>query len=337
MQEPNELTQLLVKMTQLLQLENPIGHRNLTLVPIKGESTGLDYVMGSDAIEDGTLTVKEVSDSGDVNMLIVQNKSDKRVLLLDGEELIGAKQNRILNTTILIEANTTQKIPVSCVEQGRWRHTSSKFSAGMYSPPEMRSKKSRVVSHSYARCGKAVSDQGEVWDDVENLVHDLDAHAPTRAMKDAFDQRADDFGSYVRALPYPEGTRGVMAAISGRFVAMDVLDRPDAFKQIWKRLVTGYAMDAMRRRSLDYKPFTEKSAKFFIDSIGDCEVSEFDATGLGKELRFESDQVLGQALVVEDSLVHMSVFPNDMQNRSEGPSGHRIMPPSFRRRPRRPR
>ncbi|RKY06339.1 MAG: hypothetical protein DRP56_07600 [Planctomycetota bacterium] len=336
MNKPNELTRLLVKMTELLQLDNPVGHRNLTLVPIKGDSVGLDYILAAEAIEDGTLTVKEVSDSGDVNTLIVQNKSDKRVLLLDGEELVGAKQNRILNTTILIEASTTQKIPVSCVEQGRWNHVSSKFSSGMYSPPEMRLNKSRAVSRSYAECGQAVSNQGEVWADVENIVSDLDTHAPTRAMKDAFDQRSRDFDSYVLALPYPEGARGIMAAISGRFVAMDVLDRPDAFKQIWNRLVTGYAMDAARRRTDDDKLFTEKGAKFFIDSIGDCEVSQFDSAGLGKELRFESDQILGQALIVDDCLVHMSVFPNDVENRSADPRGRRIMPPSFRRRPRRP-
>lgn len=335
MQEPNGLTRLLVKMTQLLELDNPVGHRNLTLVPIRGGSDTLDYILGADAIADDTLTVKEVSDSGDVNTLIVQNKNDKRVLLLDGEELIGAKQNRILNTTILIEANTTQKIPVSCVEQGRWNHVSAKFSAGMHSPPEMRMNKVRAVSRSYAQCGEAISDQGEVWADVAKLSQDLKAHSPTGAMKDAFDQRSRDFGSYVRALPYPEGARGVMAAISGRFVALDVLDQPETFKQIWKRLVTGYAMDAMRRRSRDYKPFTEKSAKFFIDSIGECEVSAFGASGLGRDLRFESDQILGQALVVDDVLVHMSVFPNDEQNRAAGPRGRRIMPPSYRRRPRR--
>ena len=55
----------------------------------------------------------------------------------------------------------------------------------------------------------------------------------------------------------------------------------------------------------------------------------------GSELRFESDQVLGQALVVDDVLVHMSVFPNEQQHRGAHDSGGHIMPPSFRRRPRR--
>ena len=130
------------------------------------------------------------------------------------------------------------------------------------------------------QCGRAISDQGEVWADVENIVNDLESHAPTRAMKDVFDQRAGDSDSYVRALPYPEGARGIMAAISGRFVAMDVLDRPQTFQKIRDRLVAGYAMDAARRRTSDYKPFTEKSAKFFIDGIGECGVSEFDSPGL---------------------------------------------------------
>jgi len=333
--ENDNVNQLLALFAQSVEIKNPIEYRNLTLFPLKGPTTELDYILAKDAIANDTLIVKEINDSGNVNRLMVQNKGDGRVLLLDGEELIGAKQNRILNTTILIEANITQKIPVSCVERGRWRHTSPKFSSGMYSPPQMRRNKVRAVSRSYAHCGQAISNQGEVWADVEKLSQDLNAHSPTHAMKDAFDQRAEDFDSYVRALPYPEGSRGIVATISGRFVAIDVLDRPDTFKQIWNRLVTGYAIDALRRRNQDHKTFTEKNARSILDSISDCRVSVFDAVGLGKELRFESDQVLGQTLVVEDSLLHMSFFPNEMQSRSVGPNGQRIMPPSFRRRPRR--
>ena len=296
----------------------------------------MDYLLCQEAIEEGLLAVREVSDSGDVNVLLVENKADKPVLLLDGEELVGAKQNRILNTTILIAAKTTQKIPVSCVEQGRWRHTSANFAVGTYAPPQMRNKKSRRVSASYKASGQAISDQGEVWQDVEAMVGSLKAHSATHAMKDAFDQRADDFGSFVKALPYPEGARGMLAAVSGRFVAMDALDRPEMFKCVWNRLVSGYAVDAIGRAEADAKPFGEKSARFILDSLSECRVSAFKAVGLGQELRFESDVMLGQALAVDDGVVHISVFPNDPQGQRGEDWARHIMPPSFRRRCRRP-
>jgi environmental stress-induced protein Ves len=63
--------------------------------------------------------VAEVDESGQFSRLKVINRSDLSVLILDGEELVGAKQNRIVNTTILIAAESVTIIPVSCVEQGR--------------------------------------------------------------------------------------------------------------------------------------------------------------------------------------------------------------------------
>jgi hypothetical protein len=43
----------------------------------------------------------EVNETGSVPELKVINRSPEMVLLLDGEELVGAKQNRIVNITIL--------------------------------------------------------------------------------------------------------------------------------------------------------------------------------------------------------------------------------------------
>ena len=190
-------------------------------------------------------------------------------------------------------------------------------------------------SDNYAVRGEAVSDQGKVWQDVEGYIADFEAHSPTMAMRDTVEQKRHDFESYVNALPYPEGARGVMVAVSGRFVSMDVLDQPKMFERIWNRLVTGYAMDAARNRDQGNTPFTEKGAKFFLDSIPECTVSEFKAVGLGRELRFESNLLLGQALVIDNDLVHMSVFPNREHNRTAHNDRYHIMPPSFRRRPRR--
>ena len=63
--------------------------------------------------------------------------------MLDGEELIGAKQNRILNTTVLVAAHTEVTIPVSCVEQGRWGYRGRQFRPGdaRSTPPSARGRR----------------------------------------------------------------------------------------------------------------------------------------------------------------------------------------------------
>ncbi len=79
-----------------------------------------NYLTLDQVLTEGLIEVSDVSESGSVPELKVINKAAKMVLILDGEELVGAKQNRIVNTTILVAVRCTMVIPVSCVEQGRW-------------------------------------------------------------------------------------------------------------------------------------------------------------------------------------------------------------------------
>jgi len=96
--------------------------------------------------------------------LLLINRGDRPVLLIDGEELVGAKQNRVLNLTILAPAQSEIVIPVSCVEQGRWHEVSAAFCAS----PRVhfaagRAAKVASVSDCLAQGQGAVSDQSEVW------------------------------------------------------------------------------------------------------------------------------------------------------------------------------
>ena len=106
------------------------SYRNLAVFPLlSGYATGLDYMTLDEGLAGGLIQVTEVSQGGTVPELKVVNKSPRMVLILDGEELVGAKQNRIVNTTILVQAQSTTVIPVNCVEQGRWHYRSPSFSS----------------------------------------------------------------------------------------------------------------------------------------------------------------------------------------------------------------
>src|SRR5438132_1291509 len=114
-----------------VRVGQPIRHEALTILPLFIESNGqVDYLLSDEAIQASSVTVEEVSEGGSVPDLLVENKGDLRVLFIEGEELIGAKQNRILNTSVLIAAHSKIKIPVSCVERGRWRYKSRHFGSG---------------------------------------------------------------------------------------------------------------------------------------------------------------------------------------------------------------
>ncbi len=344
--------QALRPFVEALQVGDPIGHANLTLVPLRGgRHELLEYMLAAEAIKAGTLTITEVSEGGSVPELLATNEAGSMVLLLDGEELVGAKQNRILNTTVLLRARSKTKIPVSCVEQGRWRHVSHDFSSGSYSPAGLRARKSRDVSRSLLAVGQAMSDQGAVWDDVAERAACLQSPSPTMAMHDVVEQNQDSLNTYVKALTYPAGTCGVIAAIAGRFVAFDLFDKAQTMEQVWPRLVTGYAMDAIYRRRADgkiamkSKTFTAKGAGALLEHLGQVPCMPCPSVGLGDDWRFEAPDILGQALIVsadgENSpgeqaprvCVHLSAFPNDLGTSDPG-HGHAILPPS-RRRPRR--
>jgi hypothetical protein len=97
----------------------PVTHGGLAVIPLLApDLDDPDWLTLEEAGDRARVT--EVSEAGSVPFLQVANAADRPLLLLDGEDLIGAKHNRILNTTVLVAAQTEVTIPVSCVEQGRW-------------------------------------------------------------------------------------------------------------------------------------------------------------------------------------------------------------------------
>ena len=111
-----------------VKLGDPQHYRNMSVFPLlfSGKSK-LEYLMLGKALNEGHIMITEISENGSVPELKLFNMSESYILLLDGEELEGAKQNRVLNTTLLVYPKSELKVPVSCTEQGRWNRVSAAF------------------------------------------------------------------------------------------------------------------------------------------------------------------------------------------------------------------
>src|SRR5262245_51875743 len=154
---------------------------NMTIIPVfVSAKSEIEYISLSQALKQGSVTITEVDQAGSVPDLKVINNSDQWVLILDGEEIVGAKQNRTLNTSILIDKKSELVIPVSCTEQGRWQYTSREFS---HSDAIMSQKARMMKSHSVHRsllAGRGHrADQGQVWSDIAELHRKAESSSQT--------------------------------------------------------------------------------------------------------------------------------------------------------------
>ena len=158
-----------------IKVGTKITFRNLTIFPLlNGGGRQPDYLTLDEALAQQSAKVTEVSEGGSVPELKFVNKSDRSVLLLDGEELIGAKQNRILNLTILVPAKQSLVIPVSCVEQGRWSYQSAEFSSAPRTHYATgRAMKMSQVTNSLDTKGERYSDQSTLWTDISQKTSRL--------------------------------------------------------------------------------------------------------------------------------------------------------------------
>ena len=230
-----------------LEVAEPMVCRNLVLVPLVSPARPEPaYLHLAEALGREGFTITEISQGGSVPDLRLVNNLDSAVLLLDGEELRGAKQNRTLNTTLLIAPRSETNIPVSCVERGRWRYESPQFSASHHiSPSYLRRKKNRSVACSLQESKTHISDQGEVWEDVDRALGAMKVRSRTSAVADAYAAAENELRQFVAGIPRVPGQTGFIAIVDGEVAGGDVLCRPESFDHFRDQIVRSYAMEAL--------------------------------------------------------------------------------------------
>jgi hypothetical protein len=292
------------------------SHLNLTVHPLLlgAPRSTLSYLTLDEALATRRFRVGEISMRGSVPELKVSNDLPKSVLLLDGQELIGAKQNRVLNLTIMVPPDSEMTIPVSCVEAGRWRHVSDAFMAADRAQfARGRAKKLAQVSYALRESGTRGSDQIDVWNEIAAKAARMSAASPTSAMSAIYERTQTKLDEFIRAMPRRGGQVGAVFSIGGRVAGIDVFDSTDTFAKAAPKLVRSYAVDALERRTVSVtNELATDAVRAFLGDIADAGVTRFKALGVGDDLRLAGRGLAGAALEISGQIVHLVSFPRSM-------------------------
>lgn len=297
--------------TPRVRLGPGVARRNLTIFPLFSEEplSPAEYTAVGAAIRGGTARITEMTEGGSVPTLALDNLELIPVLIIDGEELIGAKQNRIVNVTVLAPGKRTLPLPVSCVERGRWHYRSREFTDSphiMYS--QARAQKSRDISESLAMHAMRITNQGGLWNSIGMMSAKLGFISPTEAMHDVYEDQKSSIDDYLSGVEAAEGQIGVIIAINGTAAGVEMFDSPDTLRTYLPKIMRSYALDALANQMKKPHRAEATEAARLLDSILDLETKSFPAVGLGEDLRIDSPNITGGALSLNGRVVHLAAF-----------------------------
>lgn len=319
------------------ELGETTHHGSLTMIPLQADGgSSTEYLTLVEALEAGLARVEEVSEAGSVPELRFTNSGAMPVLIVDGEELVGAKQNRVANLTILAPAGKTITIPVSCVEAGRWRASREDFAASKRVHfAKGRAARARSVSESLAHDRGRFSDQARVWRDISAKAQRMRVASPTQAMAAIFEDHARGVEEYVGAFAAGAADSGALFAIGDEVAGLDFFSEPATFRAMLPKLVRSYAVDALEHSREGACAKASEKAKAFLDRLAAADERQYPAVGLGTDIRLAGPGVVGGALVVDGDCVHMVAFTTPRDDDGEGHESRRSTMASARLRRRR--
>jgi len=298
-----------------LTLGKPQTLHNLTIVPLAAPSGPAPrFEVLGDALRAGTAQINELSAAGSVPTIKLTNRGSKPVLLLDGEELLGCKQNRIVNLTILAPALEELLLPVSCVEMGRWSSVSYGFSESrqtLYAA--LRARKMESVTESIRFSRGRSANQSEIWDAIAEKSARMGAHSRSSAMSDMYEARRHDIDDYLGQLKVSPDQVGAAFFVNGNCLGLETFESHAACAHYLPKIAAGYAVDAIEDQRDTSRPASLEQVHELLSQIASCNAEVAPGVGLGNDIRLTDQHVFGAALEWQGSVIHLCGFARNPQ------------------------
>ncbi|MDP7580653.1 MAG: hypothetical protein QGG95_04580, partial [Nitrospinota bacterium] len=212
-----------------------------------------EYLCLPEALKNNRASISEVSDQGSVSNLVVTNYSPQTLLMVEGELIVSTKnakllQDRVLNTSILVPAFKTVHVPVSCVEAGRWHHSSLKshrFSVSedfYFASGRMR--KNEDVYYSSKTHGSKYSNQSKVWSNIDEKLNKMNAYSNTSSINAAYARKRIEIEKVVRKFHAEPFDIGIVYGIGCNLIGCDIFNSKTIFKTYLPKILRSICLDS---------------------------------------------------------------------------------------------
>ena len=283
-----------------MNIEEPIFLRNLLIFPIKNglENKGLEFENIDNVIGTKTGRFYELA-TPDVNKIVFDYNGDTPVLMLDGEEVTGSMQNRIIAQSFIAEPHIQSQIPVICAEENRWEEIGG-FKTGYCSYPRVRS----ILASSF---NKKVDTQHEVWKEIERKLTATRTKSRTSSMHEIFDNLNDEVERYLEGFGgLNHNTIGFIGVAGNQILGCDIFCSSEIYRKFEKKLLRSYALDAIEyQHSRGTRPDIET---FFEKILAVLNNEELKSKSGHK--RIQGRKFFGQMVFHKKIPVHLSAFSN---------------------------
>lgn len=303
-------------------------NNQLTIAQIKYcPQDSFHFISLSEAVSLNDITIKEVSESGDVNKVLIINDSEDSVFIMDGDLLKGAKQNRVLNSSILLAPKSESIAPVSCVERGRWNDISSSFSPS----DEIATKNIRMDKHDdiymkgNVQYDKHSVSQSKVWDNVSLSARLLgvDGCSPTESHSDMFNYKRNDFRKHVQSFNANNKANGLAYFIDNKLMGCEFFNRRSIYLNYFDKILTtiGTELHSFNYKKNTWTSFFNRDTSLSFDQVYDILYSTFidfdnnikdvdtcKGIALGDEKRYRDQYNMFYELVFDGHMIHKSLL-----------------------------
>ena len=274
---------------------------------------GALYTLAGEAIERGLLEVEERGDAAVVRTVRAVNRGDAAVLILEGDTLVGCKQNRIVAHSILVAPGRDIDVQVGCMEAGRWAWTGRHFGSGkLRADPRMRSDAAAEVITSRGTGRGTRIDQSRLWKQIDAALLCRSVKSPTSDYHRLVELSGEDADERASRFTAVRDQIGIIATWRGRLLGLELVGHPECWTKLSQRTIPSYVMGAANADAgLFGEPTsTERSAAEWLDLLKNAPTRTRRGAGLGIDLEIMTKEVHGTGLWHEDHPPYLALFTN---------------------------